>query len=630
MNFQYKGKNDLFQIDEKRLSKEIALDFFSSFGYDLIYVTKDDKLMNILSYKNLNTIYSKNDKLWNSVFDISRCRNWEDAEKIFLNSPNLEYIVVLDKGQLVGEYYHMVKPPLQNRVTMDLIALRQISPFKKDVEKLLKNYSKILLIGSVEVCGMVKDIFSNVTFDSIHHIKDYENKNYDLILDFLYGQRLMGQYDSKLPTKSFSKLVENLVFQHILDFCNEHHINLQLYKTPDYHRLTNISDYEKSIISQGLSTNDLLENSEVVKEFSTSKENYDFIRSKGYNNSLRFDNYHYYGQTDCRSHGCNVINGFRQVIGHIPDPRHNVYVVGQCNTFGMFVSDDETLQSLLQKKINDSGQKINILNYGGMHGNSPFNMYALISNSCFHPNDTIIILDIFTDLNPKFHYKINDMTPWFNQDLNKNGTYYFNYIEHNNVKAYQVMANHMYEDIIKYYNDYPSQATNDIVTMKQMFDQDFIYFSITNASLIKLRNKLEVLKNTSPSRKKVCYFITLEDIKHIEKTVDSVLAKNDFIYIFIGTQKNNNYNFIEIYKKLIQLYEENQRVKIISLDNYLVFLQYDYKEDWFIKMLVDGLIDTLWAHLKPKSFIIDNNNKIKYKDFFINKCKSIGADLSIS
>lgn len=633
MNIQYRDAVELFRIEEKELSIDTAIEFFAKFGYEYIYVEDQGKLLNILTYKNINSLYTKNKETLNSVFSVENCRSFEEAQKLFISNPGLNTIAITDNGELIGEYSNMVEPPLQNRITMDLLALRNIDLFSDELEIYLSQYKSILLIASEKVSKIFKSNFKSINFRTINSIKDYEDLNHDLILDFLYGKRLLKKYNTSIKTENFIKIVDNIMFNKVRLYCIKNNINLRFYKTPKYEKMSCINKLEKEIIDQKIPTNVLLGNNEVVSRFTTSAENYKFVSERTYNNSLRYDNIFYYSQTDCASNGCNVRGGYRKVSSNLPNVSNNVYICGQCNMFGMFVSDEETLQSLLQNRVNNGQFRLNILNPSGMHGNSPFNIYLRILHLNLKANDTIVIIDIFLDLAKRYQHLITDMTSWFNKNKRREDIYYFNYPEHCNVKAYEIMANYIYKDLVDIYQ--VSTINNNYICEKlqqNYYENVYGYFSATNAANLKLENRLKRLKSNmdnyyTPS----LYLVNTSDSYKTVENLKSIAAKFDIVFVFIGTEINNRYNFIPNYKTLQDSFKQDKRIKIVSLEHYFVIDQYTYKDDSFIELLANTLINTLVSQLNPSCIISEPNSAIEIYDTILRRISAMhGIELTFT
>lgn len=67
---------------------------------------------------------------------------------------------------------------------------------------------------------------------------------------------------------------------------------------------------------------------------------------------------------DCSGELYNVIKGERYTVGQPEKSQKRIYVVGPCFIYGHYVEDKNTIESLLQKRINDTYQGIKVVNCG--------------------------------------------------------------------------------------------------------------------------------------------------------------------------------------------------------------------------------------------------------------------------
>lgn len=70
---------------------------------------------------------------------------------------------------------------------------------------------------------------------------------------------------------------------------------------------------------------------------------------------------------DCSGEFYNVINGERYTDGQPEKYQKTIYFVGPCFIYGHYVEDKNTIESLLQKRINDTDHEIKVVNCGSMY-----------------------------------------------------------------------------------------------------------------------------------------------------------------------------------------------------------------------------------------------------------------------
>ena len=65
----------------------------------------------------------------------------------------------------------------------------------------------------------------------------------------------------------------------------------------------------------------------------------------------------------------NIKGGERRTVGQPEDFTRTVFFFGPCLTIGSYVSDEWTLESCLQRLLNEKGYKVRVVNYGSWGGN---------------------------------------------------------------------------------------------------------------------------------------------------------------------------------------------------------------------------------------------------------------------
>lgn len=69
---------------------------------------------------------------------------------------------------------------------------------------------------------------------------------------------------------------------------------------------------------------------------------------------------------DCSEEFCNVTNGERRTVGQPMQYQRTVYFIGPCFIYGHYVEDKNTIESFLQRRINDMQEGVKIVNCGSL------------------------------------------------------------------------------------------------------------------------------------------------------------------------------------------------------------------------------------------------------------------------
>ena len=142
---------------------------------------------------------------------------------------------------------------------------------------------------------------------------------------------------------------------------------------------------------------------------------------------------------DIQSRYLNIVNGERVTIGQPAEADRTIWFFGPCITIGGFVEDQYTIESILQKKINEAGFSFKVVNCG-CHG-TPYQEIIRITSTPMKPGDIIVV---FVDNRPIAGTESVDMT----EILDKNNApveWLLDTPAHCNHKVNMLYANELFE-----------------------------------------------------------------------------------------------------------------------------------------------------------------------------------------
>ena len=96
---------------------------------------------------------------------------------------------------------------------------------------------------------------------------------------------------------------------------------------------------------------------------------------------------------DCRGKFYNVVGGMRMTLGQPSKSVHTAYLFGPCTARGAMVSDGNTVASLLQKRLNESGGGWLVLNCGVGGGSDLENTYRYVLSLPLKSGDAVLFLE---------------------------------------------------------------------------------------------------------------------------------------------------------------------------------------------------------------------------------------------
>lgn len=127
--------------------------------------------------------------------------------------------------------------------------------------------------------------------------------------------------------------------------------------------------------------------------------------------------------------GYHVVGGVRKTCS-IPDEYTSTcYMLGACVTLGSYTRDEETIESMLQEELNNTGKKVRILNYScGSNSDvivSAINTFHRVLSLKLASCDTLIFFDKDSTLSGVLPYlkernKRLDLKDFFGQHIDKN------------------------------------------------------------------------------------------------------------------------------------------------------------------------------------------------------------------
>ncbi len=167
---------------------------------------------------------------------------------------------------------------------------------------------------------------------------------------------------------------------------------------------------------------------------------------------------------DIQSPYLNIINGERVTVGQPAEADHTIWFFGPCIIIGSFVEDQYTIESILQKKINEAGYSCKVVNCGCHE--TPYQEMIRITSTPIKPGDIVVLC---VDNRPITGTESVDMT----EILDKNNApveWLLDNPAHCNHKVNKLYANELYERMERegvlsaevQKTEHPSMLTRDL------------------------------------------------------------------------------------------------------------------------------------------------------------------------
>ena len=274
---------------------------------------------------------------------------------------------------------------------------------------------------------------------------------------------------------------------------------------------------------------------------------------------------------DCKGRYYNVTNGKRHTVGQPTEYRKTIYFIGPCFIYGHYVEDKNTIESLLQKIINDKGYNVKVENCGSAYSENIMEiMLARIKEIPLKRGDVVVI------------YSYNRYLPEVSE-LNL-----MDVIERSDIKI-EWMVDHPFHcnhKLNKVYAEAIFHELQPALTEKSegaglvKCEEDFVktqyidlYFSKYDLSVFK--NIGSIVMNCNP--------FTFGHRYLIEKALEYV----DFLIIFVVEEDRSLFSFIERFTMISEGVKDLDHVMVVPSGPFI--LSQTTFPEYFIKMLDENI-----------------------------------------
>lgn len=234
---------------------------------------------------------------------------------------------------------------------------------------------------------------------------------------------------------------------------------------------------------------------------------------------------------DRRGKYCNVINGERYTTGQPEKYIQTIYFIGPCFIYGRFTEDKNTIESLLQQRLNDTYHEIRVVNCGSFYNGQTDLEIARISELPLRKGDVVVL---FAD-NKRFPDipELNLIDVLDKSSVNKE--WILGVMLHCNHKINALFAEAIYQNLVdeKCIGGGQNEIGNEIGQNRDFVKTIYIdrYFADFNPRLYK--NIGSIVMNCNP--------FTYGHRYLIEQASETV----DFLIIFVVEEDESTFSFDE-------------------------------------------------------------------------------------
>ena len=167
----------------------------------------------------------------------------------------------------------------------------------------------------------------------------------------------------------------------------------------------------------------------------------------------------------------NIKNGIRVTTGSPKQYVNTIYIFGACTIFGSVVSDDYTIPSLIQKKINKTDYNYRVINFGV--SGSP-DILKMLKSVDIKSNDIVVILYPHIIENYCNSLKMINILPAINETKKKSEEMiFFDSVSHIGEKGSELFADEIYKHLsYKLVKSTKENMNNNIYNMFKNREED--------------------------------------------------------------------------------------------------------------------------------------------------------------
>lgn len=296
----------------------------------------------------------------------------------------------------------------------------------------------------------------------------------------------------------------------------------------------------------------------------------------------------------------NVIGGRRTTYYQPDEYEHTIYVFGPCIAIGSFAKDSDTIESYLQKIINEYGLKYRVVNCGG--GNSPFvvdndiNSLLIMLNTRFVEGDIVIQFGTAIWQNKE---SVLDICKYscaepFNREENRQCCCFVDGVcSHLTKEGNEIIAKYIFEKL-------GNKLKSNYIKSKEFIMPYYIGSKrIQNNDLKAYLIELEKEKKSFDKIGCIvmnCNPFTLGHYKLVEESSKKV----DFLYVFVVEEDDSEIPFLDRYEMAKLNCKDFKNVKVLPSGKFMIssitFADYFNKEALQEKKIIPTMDIQLFAY----------------------------------
>ena len=576
MTYRYRTREELHVLKNNEVEESVLAEFFAKEIHDLIYIEEDSgNLLGTISYSDFVS------QRWRKGIVQSESNRQsmkdEEVEEYFLSHPTNSRLPDVLSGKLIGEYFLPYVAGEDVQCKYNKFAISWFVYYLNDIDEFLHqwNSKKIIFLVDNEYQETIRRVFYEQHME--YMIVDLPEKipyDTDYVINMKYPEKLRKRLiHGEIQGCSLYELTEIVVFKKTIEYLQRNGIDYVYLEGPDKHSLVEINeDEKKALLYQGSSSLFALACDDYIAKVAGGADvvtTMSPIIANGINYSL----------IDYNSTLYNVINGIRRTTDQPEFYSRSIHIFGPCIAHGFMVSDDNTVASKLQRKLNEIGSHTIVFNHGINGMGSLLNSCLSILATPLSQGDCVVEINTCFPLTKSYlqHAPIKycDLCNVF---VGKH-YWFFNHPFHCNSEANNQIAEVIFDLIGKETNN------NTNKTQHQMFDStnfdngmlyvagginEYLKYIKGNAACVSNRDCIGSIVMTADPFTEGHLFL-----------VKKALERCHFLYIFVVQEESGTYSFDDRFKMVKNAVAQFKNVIVLStgklMHSIYTFPEYNFR-----------------------------------------------------
>lgn len=275
----------------------------------------------------------------------------------------------------------------------------------------------------------------------------------------------------------------------------------------------------------------------------------------------------YWTQKDIHSKYINIINGRRVTAYQPAEYKNTIHIFGPSWAFGLYVNDENTIPSHLQKLVNIHWQPYKVVNYGVL-GLPLEQLFDYMNDTLIREGDIVLFLyndRMFEEVLKQCGFSVINFTESIH-DPRSHGEIFID-CSHLNGKGNELMAEQIYHNCIEPGSLQKNRYTYFTISKKQICWTSYIRNELEDELedyLERLPNKVDaekigsIVMNCNPFTKGHRYLIEI------------AASRVDILYIFVVQENKSVFPFEDRYQLVVDGTKDLQNVVVLPSGKFII------------------------------------------------------------